>query len=299
MPEPRRTPLLLDTDIGSNVDDLLALVIAATAPEIELVGVTTAYGDTALRAGVAARVLELLGRDDVPVGVGAGAPRSGREVFWTGLEGTGMGALPPAPDVPADALFTHLLERHGSELVVAAIAPLTNVAGFCEHAAATGRAPGRLIIMGGQFGDGPPDRNVSSDAVAAQVVAAAPLPRTFVGIEVCRQVVLDDALWSDLPATSELGRIVATQIEAWWSHLGHRRSNPCDPLTLLGLIAPDVMTWTDRVVEVVTSGPTEGATRWRDAPGDPQAVRVAADVDASAARAEITRRVAEGLATGP
>jgi purine nucleosidase len=82
-----RLPVLLDTDIGTNVDDLLALLLTLGSPQLELVGVTTVYGDTALRVRVARSVLEFVGRADVLVGVGIETPLSGKPVFWTGHEG--------------------------------------------------------------------------------------------------------------------------------------------------------------------------------------------------------------------
>src|SRR5690625_1993832 len=84
-----RFPVLLDTDIGSNADDLLALPFTLGNTKLDLVGVTTVYGDTTLRAKVARSVLELAGRPDVPVGYGIETPLSGKPVFWAGHEGEG------------------------------------------------------------------------------------------------------------------------------------------------------------------------------------------------------------------
>ncbi len=66
--------LLVDTDIGTDVDDALALALAATTGEAQLIGVTTVHADAPLRARLAARLLHLAGRDDVPVVPGASRP---------------------------------------------------------------------------------------------------------------------------------------------------------------------------------------------------------------------------------
>src|SRR5690606_24072096 len=86
-----RTPLLFDTDIGTDVDDCLALAVLLGSPEIDLLGVTTVYGDVALRARMVRKLLDLAGRDDVPVLVGDGAPlMRNRHVYWPGHEGVGL-----------------------------------------------------------------------------------------------------------------------------------------------------------------------------------------------------------------
>jgi inosine-uridine nucleoside N-ribohydrolase len=67
----RRRPVHLDTDIGTDVDDLLALALLVAAPEVQLIGVTTVYGDTVLRARMTRLVLDQLERNSVPIGFGA------------------------------------------------------------------------------------------------------------------------------------------------------------------------------------------------------------------------------------
>ena len=79
-------PVILDTDIGSDVDDILALVMLAKAPELDLVGITTVYGDTILRAKIARATCQMLERPDIDIIPGAPKPISGRQVYWAGHE---------------------------------------------------------------------------------------------------------------------------------------------------------------------------------------------------------------------
>ena len=88
--------LVLDTDIGGDVDDALALAYALRHPEIDLRAVTTVSGDTEVRAHIAARLLALAGRDDVVVASGVGGFT---ERVWFGHEGDG---LEPGPEAPID-----------------------------------------------------------------------------------------------------------------------------------------------------------------------------------------------------
>src|ERR1700730_2506478 len=66
--------VLLDTDIGDDIDDALALALALRSPEIELTGITTVFGDTRLRARLAKHVLHVFERDDIPVAAGISIP---------------------------------------------------------------------------------------------------------------------------------------------------------------------------------------------------------------------------------
>src|SRR5262245_10803735 len=80
---PQRTPLILDTDLGSGIDDAFALALILASPELELRGVTTASGDTQVRALMACRFLTMTGRRHTPVAAGA-APQPPREITATG-----------------------------------------------------------------------------------------------------------------------------------------------------------------------------------------------------------------------
>src|SRR5437667_11972247 len=71
---PEKYTVLLDTDIGDDIDDALALALILSSPEIPLKGVTTVFGDTSLRARLAAYLLHIYGHNDIPVAVGRGAP---------------------------------------------------------------------------------------------------------------------------------------------------------------------------------------------------------------------------------
>lgn len=69
-----RIKVLIDTDIGDDIDDALALALALNSPELDIVGITTVYGKTDARARLAAKILEMYGRDDIPVAIGSSKP---------------------------------------------------------------------------------------------------------------------------------------------------------------------------------------------------------------------------------
>src|SRR5215207_4834344 len=108
-PEMRR-PVIVDTDIGTDVDDILALVLLARAAELQLIGVTTVYGDTSLRARMTRLVLDQLDCAHVPIGVGARETLTGRPVWWAGHEGQGLPEL-DGVQIDEDQTAAALLRR--------------------------------------------------------------------------------------------------------------------------------------------------------------------------------------------
>ena len=71
-------PIILDTDIGTDVDDALALALAVRSPEIDILAVTTVGVDACLRGRIARKLLRVLGRDEIPVAAGCGHRLDGK-----------------------------------------------------------------------------------------------------------------------------------------------------------------------------------------------------------------------------
>jgi len=199
-----RRRIVLDTDIGTDVDDALALALALASPEIELVAVTTVSGDTALRARIAARLLALGGRADVPVYAGCTRPLGGGAGFaWFGHEGDGIldGSRDAIASEPAaDALVRLCRQEQGLELV--AVGPLTNVAHALERAPDLAERIVRLTVMGGWLrgvvvGENPlppaVDYNLCADPVASRRVLAAGIPTRLVPADVTVRVWLTES----------------------------------------------------------------------------------------------------------
>ena len=195
--------IVLDTDIGTDVDDALALALALASPELELVAITTVSGDTALRARIAARLLALAGRTDVPVHAGCEQPLApGGGFAQGGHEGEGIldGTPTPFSTEPAvDALLR--LFRTGDGLELVAIGPLTNIAVALERDPGLARRVVRLTVMGGWMRavtiEGrslPPsiDYNLCSDEVASRRVLSSGIPIRLVTPDVTVQVWLTE-----------------------------------------------------------------------------------------------------------
>src|SRR5260370_15916955 len=121
-PAATRQKIILDTDIGDDIDDAFALGLALSSPELQLLGVTSAWGNTDLRARLAARLLAQTGHSEIPVT--AGPTTSASSVFSQGrcasdFPGTAHG-WPDASDCLLDAI------RHDpAQITLVSIAPLT------------------------------------------------------------------------------------------------------------------------------------------------------------------------------
>jgi inosine-uridine nucleoside N-ribohydrolase len=154
--EPVSAPQLtiLDTDIGDDIDDAFALALVLRSPELKLLGVTTAYGDTAMRARLVARYLHAVGRDDVPVL--AGVPTARRYE---------MTQKPYARQWPEQkfpdgvAFLLDQIRAHPGEITLIAIGPLSNIAEAVKRDPGTFRKLKRVVMMGGSVYRGYDGRN--------------------------------------------------------------------------------------------------------------------------------------------
>ncbi|MDQ1174515.1 purine nucleosidase [Microbacterium testaceum] len=236
--------VILDTDIGSDVDDLMALALILGTPSLELVGVTTVYGDTALRARIVARVARLTGRS-FPVHAGLSTPLSGREVWWAGHEGALYDDLDAETFESDDAvgfLVDRVLARPG-EIDVIAIGPLTNIAAAIERDGRFAGAVRHLWVMGGTFTDDEREHNFRSDAVAARIVFDADIPTTVTGLDVTRLIDVRAEQVERIRDSGPLGALIDAEIRQWWAFWDTQWNVPHDPVTVLTLVTPELFTF--------------------------------------------------------
>ena len=203
--------VILDTDVGTDVDDALALALIAASPELRVEGVTIVHADTLLRARIARMLLDLAGREHIPVIPGASMPLEyplPERFHWVprlwGHEGVGI--LPPDELVPSDDPDTHaetaaqfIIEKaaaYPGELSLITIGPLTNVARALQMEPRLADRILDLTTMGGMLDtsktDWPPmlETNLNADPGAAKVVFDSGIPLTVVPIEVTTRVFL-------------------------------------------------------------------------------------------------------------
>ena len=200
MSDERRITMIIDTDGG--VDDAVAILWAATSPQVDLIGISVVHGNVPMRqAGQnVCRILELAGRSDVPVALGEAdpypsAPHLRPADFVHGADGLGNTNYPepvlaPTAEHGVDLLVRLVAERPG-EVSLVTIGPLTNVARAITRDAGFASRVRELVVMGGAVtvpGNALPaaEANIAHDPEAAAIVVRAPWsqPPLLVGLDV-------------------------------------------------------------------------------------------------------------------
>ncbi len=207
-----RIPVVLDTDIGTDIDDTWALAQLLRCPELEPRLILTATGDAVYRATVTARFLSEAGRADIPVGLGVNShpmAENKNQAGW--IEGYSLSEYDGEIVEDGVGRLIRIVEESPTPVTIVAIAPAGNLA------AALARAPWiagrcRLVGMFGSFevgyGGGAPisaETNVRCDPASLRTVLAAPWREALITpLDTCNAVVLDagryQRIWS---ATSD------------------------------------------------------------------------------------------------
>jgi inosine-uridine nucleoside N-ribohydrolase len=289
------TPIIVDCDPGH--DDALALMLALASPEVELVGVTTVHGNQTLEKTTlnALKVLELVGRADVPVARGAERPLS-RDLAVadhvhgeTGLDGP---SLPPPVARPVDEDAVTFLARHLQPgVVLVPTGPLTNVAHLLDRHPDV--QPERIVLMGGSIGLGnitpAAEFNIWADPEAAAAVFASGLDVTMVGLDVTHQAIVGPERVARFRASGRVGEVIAELLEFFARFHRETYGWPGPPvhdaLAVASVIRSDLIETVERRVDIDTeSALCRGRTvvdLYRRTELEPNA-HVAVNVDAEA-----------------
>ncbi|MGW1681256.1 nucleoside hydrolase [Saccharopolyspora sp. NPDC002376] len=288
MNEPRPQAILLDTDIGSDVDDALALGVLLGSPEAHLLGATTVYGDTLLRARLAHRLARLADRELVVV-PGSAEPLSGKEVWWAGHEGDAFDDLDAEPvhdTVDATRFLTDTAVEHSGNISVVAIGPLTNIAESLAREGEFAGAVRTLYVMGGDFRDtGKTEHNIVSDVTAARTVFASGIRTVVTGLEITTRVRIERDGIDAIRAAGPFGAAIAREIDAWTGFTGEGWSVPHDPITVLSALRPDLYTTEPGTITVAD----DGRTTFHPDPDGP--VHLVVDADLTTIADEIVTRI--------
>lgn len=286
MSQARRTKVVVDTDIGTDPDDGLALAYLALHPDCDLLGVAVVTGDVEKRAAIADLLLRACGRSDVPIHLGRREPL---------LKGVGQplvqqhefvrpqllqGPQVERPENTAVDFLRRTIRDNAGEVVLLTIGPLSNVGTLFALDPELPSLCKDIVTMGGKY-FGPEKHqkewNMLVDETAAGMVLKTPRPRhRFVGLDVTRPCTLqaedvERRLMTDL---GELGALIKTTGDWWLKKKG--RFTFHDPLAAVVIFHPDICQWkTGRVV----LDPNNGATSFIEGDGDDTvAVKVDPDV---------------------
>jgi len=292
---PLMRPVIFDTDIGTDVDDILALILLAKAPELQLIGVTTVYGNTLLRARIAQITCDLLRRKEIVVVPGESQTLTGRQIFWAGQEGYGVPGLEKVKISESIRAVQYLIEsseHYGNGLEILATGPLTNIASAISKSPEALSQIKHLYLMGGAFWMDRYEHNIRCDPEAAKIVFASGIPITAIGLDVTLRVRLNR---KDVQKIAQigggLGPLLEDQILRWWELWQITENHPHDPLAALAMVRPDLFTFETWDVEITAEGRREGLTRLVE--NKDSNIRIGFDLLARTAEREIVRRIVE------
>jgi inosine-uridine nucleoside N-ribohydrolase len=257
------TPIILDCDPGH--DDAIALLLALGSPEVEVLGVTTTYGNQTLEKTTAnaLRVLELAGRPEVPVAAGAAAPLQRELVVAAHVHGeSGLdGPTLPAPTVEpssTDAVqwMAGAVADAAGAVTLVPTGPLTNVARYLAAHGTEGIE--RIVLMGGAIAEGnmtpAAEFNIWADPEAAHAVFHADVDVTMIGLDVTHKAVTGPGVQRRLREAGSIGVFVAELVEFFTVY--HRQTYGWegapihDAVAVAYLLRPDLVETKLRNVEI-------------------------------------------------
>jgi inosine-uridine nucleoside N-ribohydrolase len=290
---PDAQPILIDTDPGEDIDDVLALAYALLRPELEVVGITTVFGNTRRRAGLVRQLLKILGREDVPVA--AGLPRPLAFASDERLEfdhPRRHNHCPPEDDaavrggVPLDALrlWSEQVRGRPGEVIGVSIGPTSNLGAFYLADPEAYRMLSRVHYMAGEVDADRVEHNVKMDPVAARhVLGPEPVhpPRWMGTWEVTRRFELAPADCDRLRTRgTPLCEFLVECIDKWWPYRGEKPGPVMyDTSPLAVIVRPDLFTSEPLAVTVEPDG------RTRLADGEPT-MQVSRGLDAAGLKAQ-------------
>jgi purine nucleosidase len=281
-------PVILDTDIGDDIDDALALALALQSPELRVLAITTVLHQGERRADLTYRILELYHRTDIPVGVGAEQPLLAAS---NNLPIKQTQALASDYHMPLDRrrngleLLIETVMRSPEKVTLLAYGPATNVAIALRAEPRLAGKLERIVLMNGVFFRPGLEYNTFRDPEASQIVYTSGIPVTTVGLDVTTQCRLSAENLAQMESSSfENVKFLRKLIGLWQNGNAEQRPTLHDPLAVLVTFRGDLIDTVQGKVTVETKGSpglSYGLTVFRpDASGSVSVAREVRAMDA-------------------
>jgi purine nucleosidase len=237
--------IIIDTDIGDDVDDAFAVALALHSPELQILGITTTFGDTETRAKLLDRLLGETGHPEIPVAVGT--PTTTKSSF-TQRRYAETGHFAKASHPRAVDFILDQIRRYPSEITLIAIGPLMNVGALIDRDQETFRKLRRVVLMGGsierRYGDlgyapprGPePEWNIVNDIPSAQKLFGSGVPIYMMPLD-STQLKLDEV---KRPILFQAGTPLTDALTLLYHEWGQQTPTLFDVMTVANILEPDL-----------------------------------------------------------
>lgn len=267
-------PVVIDTDPG--VDDAIALLMALSCPQMDIVGLTTTAGNIPIGPATrnALAILESVGRADIPVARGATRPIRGRFAYSRHVHSAAGLTYPlPTPtmgttNTGAVQFLAETLKARPGEVTVIALGPLTNLARLHRNHPSVLRLARRVLVMGGAVqtpGNVTPhaEFNFYSDPTAARLVIESGIPITLIDMAPCLEVFLTREDVEGAHPSTEAGILAKRLLAGWFGRDPTReRFYMYDPLTLVAAVDPHAIGFRSVTMTVDDSMTSDDSDVW-------------------------------------
>jgi len=250
--------ILLDTDIGCDIDDAICLSYLLSRKDCDLLGITTVNGDTQARAMLASAVCLAAGREDIPVFPGSKDTLLAKRIRKPVPQASALEKMPHKTDF-GDGDYLSFMRRtilsHPGEVTLLAIGPMTNVGLLFAAYPETAAALKRLVLMGGNFsnviaGMGWMESNTMCDPHAAELVYRAHPPvHRSVGCDVTDHLFMSHETVYELFPQNPLLKALLPMIDAYFA-CGPQFLSFHDACAAATIFSDDIVSWGGGLVEV-------------------------------------------------
>jgi len=273
--------VLFDTDIGSDIDDAVALAYLLSQPECELLGITTVTGEPEKRAEMASALCHVAGRPDIPIYPGADLPLAIEQRQPKAPQYAVLGNRTRKTEFPrgeAIEFMRRTIRAHPGEVTLLAVGPLTNVALLFRTDPEIPSLLKEVVLMCGQFdekpGSGNKEWNAMLDPEATAIVFKSNPPnlRSY-GLDVTLKVVMSAQDLADHFAEDARLRLVLEFAQVWFEK--QKEVFFLDPLAAVSVFERDICEMErGRTTVVLNDGKDKGRTLWEPSVDGPQEVAV-------------------------
>jgi len=263
--------ILFDTDIGSDIDDAIALTYLLAQPQCELLGITTVSGEPVKRAEMASAICHAAGRKDIPIYPGASEPLVGKQAQPLAPQHAALGHWPHDrrfPEGEAIEFLRRTIRAIPGEITLLAVGPMTNLALLFRTDPEIPRLLKEVVLMCGKFGAkeiawGNTEWNARCDPEATAIVyRSVPAALRSYGLDVTIQVTMSREEVARRFSKDPRLRLVLDFAQVWFAK--QDRIYFHDPLAAVNVFAPEICALESGNVTVeLKEGAEKGRTLWQ------------------------------------